>query len=413
MSTIVLRDVSKSYRSYRHARDRFLEVVTQKPRHKRTVALHPMSAEVTSGEVIGIIGLNGAGKSTLLKLIAGTLKPSSGEVTKRGHVCALLELGSGFHPEMSGRDNIFLGGAVAGLSTATVQRLVDEIIDFSGLHEVIDRPVKTYSSGMNMRLAFSVATAVDPDILILDESLSVGDGPFAKKSFERIMGFKDAGKTILFCSHSMYQVQAICSRVMWLDQGHLKMDGDPVTVISSYTDYMSALETQHEQGKDFPVTAVDSKPAALGAKHRLMKVEVSSDGVTANRLSVRSGHSAVVITIRFKSDRLSPSPCLGVMIIGSNGRPVTSASTAIDRVVVDREHDGGGMIRLKFPTFPLLKGSYWINVFLLCDKGLHVYDKAQMVAELVVSQESLMQGVVALPHEWIMTESGKSLPLGE
>lgn len=403
MSTIVLRDVSKSYRIYRHPRDRFLEVVTQKLRHKSMVALHPMSAEVSRGEVIGIIGLNGAGKSTLLKLIAGTLKPSSGEVTKRGHVCALLELGSGFHPEMSGRDNIFLGGAVAGLSTATVQDLVDDIIEFSGLHEVIDRPVKTYSSGMNMRLAFSVATAVDPDILILDESLSVGDGPFAKKSFERIMGFKEAGKTILFCSHSMYQVQAICSRVMWLDQGQLQMDGEPVRVISSYTDFMSALETQHEQGKEPPMASFDVKSALRVGKHRLLKVEVSSDGVTANRLSVKSGQSSVAITITFKSDRQSPAPCLGVMIIGANGRPVTSASTAIDQVVVDREQDGGGTLRLKFPRFPLLKGSYWINVFLLCDKGLHVYDKAQMVAELVVSQDTLMQGVVALPHEWVVT----------
>lgn len=408
MSTIVLREVCKSYRTYRHARDRFLELVTQKPRHRSTVALHPMSAEVARGEVIGIIGLNGAGKSTLLKLIAGTLKPTSGEVSKRGHVCALLELGSGFHPEMSGRDNIFLGGAVAGLSTATVQGLVDDIIEFSGLHEVIDRPVKTYSSGMNMRLAFSVATAVDPDILILDESLSVGDGPFAKKSFERIMGFKDAGKTILFCSHSMYQVQAICSRVMWLDQGQLKMDGDPVRVISSYTDFMSALETQHEQGKELTAAAPATPSAALGAKHRLMKVAVSSDGVTANRLSVKSGQSSVEITITFKTDRHSPPPCLGVMIIGSNGRPVTSASTAIDGVVVDRQSDGGGGLRLKFPHFPLLKGSYWINVFLLCDKGLHVYDKAQMVAELVVSQDTLMQGTVALPHEWIPTASSDS-----
>lgn len=394
MSTIILKQVSKTYPVYRNAQDRFLELLTQKPRHQEAVALHPLDLSIEAGEVVGVVGVNGAGKSTLLKLIAGTLRPSGGTVQLQGHVCALLELGSGFHHEMSGRDNIFLGGAIAGLSTARIEKVLEEIIDFSGLREAIDRPVKTYSSGMVMRLAFSVATAIDPDILILDETLSVGDGTFAKKSFERIMGFKQAGKTILFCSHSMYQVQAICSRALWLDRGHLKMDGDPSEVLGAYSDHIATLvET---------AAAPASAPGferSMGA-YRLLDIEVDADGVRSNRLSVASKRSCVTITVAFMSDPREPAPSVGVIIIGASGRPVTSAMSLMDGITPQRGGDGRGSLKLEFPHFALLKGSYWVNVFLLCDQGLHVHDKARMVAELVVKQDTLEQGVVSLPHAW-------------
>lgn len=399
MSTIILKQVSKAYHVYRNAQDRFLELLTQKPRHQESVALHPLDLSIDAGEVVGVVGVNGAGKSTLLKLIAGTLRPSSGTVQLQGHVCALLELGSGFHHEMSGRDNIFLGGAIAGLSTARIETVLEEIIDFSGLREAIDRPVKTYSSGMVMRLAFSVATAIDPDILILDETLSVGDGTFAKKSFERIMGFKQAGKTILFCSHSMYQVQAICSRALWLDRGQLKMDGDPSEVLGAYSDHIATLvETAAPASAARQAGALD--PGQGTGAYRLLDIEVGADGVRSNRLSVTSRRSSVSITVSFMSDPREPAPSVGVIIIGASGRPVTSASSLMDGIIPQRGGDGRGSLKLEFPHFALLKGSYWVNVFLLCDQGLHVYDKARMVAELVVKQDTLEQGVVSLPHVW-------------
>lgn len=224
---IELEKVSKGYYPSSSPLSRVMDAIMGRTADMSLV-LKPFSLNIQHGEIVGLIGVNGAGKSTLLKLIAQTTLPTTGVVSVKGSVCALLELGAGFHPDMTGRENIFLGGAVAGMSTAEIQDRFDEIVQFAGLDAVIDRPVKTYSSGMMMRLAFSLATSVDPDILILDETLSVGDGHFAKKSFDRIMGFKEAGKTILFCSHSMYQVQAICSRVIWMDEGVVRMDGSPL-----------------------------------------------------------------------------------------------------------------------------------------------------------------------------------------
>ncbi len=299
---------------------------------------------------------------------------------------------------MSGLDNIYLGGAVAGQGAHWLKNKIDEIVAFAGLADVIDQPVKTYSSGMLMRLAFSVATAIEPDILILDETLSVGDGTFARKSFERIMGFRRAGKTILFCSHSMYQVQAICTRVLWLDQGQLRMDGDPSEVIAAYTDYMRSMD-EPGLGADAD-TPLNTRVGSIGSKTRLTTLSVKVDGLQDYRLAVESGKSNLEIDVSFDSDIADASPTVAVVIIGANARPVTSASTLIDGVDIARDNLGTGRVRVEFPKLPLLKGAYWVNVFLLCDKGLYVYDKARMVAELVVSQDNLEQGVVSLPHRW-------------
>lgn len=408
---IRLEGVGKTYRTYAHARDRFWEILSGRPRYRKTVALHPLDLSIEHGEVVGIIGMNGAGKSTLLKLIAGTLPPDLGVIEVSGPVCALLELGAGFHPEMSGRDNIYLGAAVAGMSAARIKAQVDEIIDFAGLRKSIDQPVKTYSSGMMMRLAFSVATAVDPDLLILDETLSVGDGAFARKSFQRIMQFKEAGKTILFCSHSMYQIQAICSRAIWIDQGELKMDGDPGAVVAAYNDHLGLFEqasmTENNDGeeKSTPVSESAGNGAARSGVHsgvvaRLLKVMVRAGNFSGTKLQLTSGCVDLSVRVSFQSDPLLKPPSVGITITASSGVPVTSAGTHVDGMEVDRVEDGRGEVELIFPGLPLLRGNYWVNVFLLCDQGLQVYDKAQLVSELEVTQKTLEMGVVTLPHHW-------------
>ena len=404
MSKISLVNVGKSYRRYASKNDRFWGLLTNRMRYTEKFALHPISFEINNGEVLGVIGVNGAGKSTLLKLIAGTMLPSFGDLQVEGKVCALLELGSGFHPEMSGRENISLGGAVAGLSTKQVRAVEDEIIDFSGLRKVIDSPIKTYSSGMVMRLAFSVATAIDPDILILDETLSVGDGAFAKKSFEKIMGFKESGKTILFCSHSMYQTQAICTKVLWLDEGRLKHLGDPSQVIGAYNDFLA--ESDKPEVLVDEENALDERATNRLIKSRLLNVKVSSNGVAGQRLAVESGYSDVVVEITFMHDKTEAIPNVGIVIQGANGRAVTSCSTMSDGVEISINSDGTGKVSLRYPKIPLLKGSYWVNVHLMCEKGIFFYDRAKLVAELIISQTSLEQGVVSLPHEWTM-EVGK------
>ena len=205
-----------------------------KRRGHEFVALDNISFELPRGQVLGLIGKNGAGKSTLLQLICGTLRPSSGSVTINGRVAALLELGAGFNPEFTGRENIYMNASILGLEQAEIDRRYDDIVIFSELQEFINQPVKTYSSGMYVRLAFAIATSVEPDILIIDEALSVGDGSFARKSFDRIMELKAAGATIIFCSHSMYHIEAICDHALWLERGRIVKTGKPETVARLY-----------------------------------------------------------------------------------------------------------------------------------------------------------------------------------
>lgn len=197
-------------------------------------ALDDISFSVEKGEVVGIIGRNGAGKSTLLKVISGIYKPSSGTVTLGGNVVPMLELGSGFDPELTGYENIFLNGAILGYSEKYLNDKLQEIIDFSELHNFIHMPIKTYSSGMMMRLAFSIATVVDPEILIVDEILSVGDEFFQRKSFNRMQDMMSGGTTVLFVSHSISQIRQICDRVIWLDHGHIVKTGETSVICDEY-----------------------------------------------------------------------------------------------------------------------------------------------------------------------------------
>ena len=208
--------------------------------------LQSTSFSIYNTDVLGIIGKNGAGKSTLLKLISGTLKPSSGTISIEGRVASLLELGSGFNPNFTGRENVEVYAKVLGFSHRKIKAEMNEIIDFSGLAEYIDEPLRTYSSGMAARLAFTVATKVDPDILIIDEALSVGDAEFKQKSFSKIKALQEKGVTIIFCSHSLYQVEMLCNKVLWLDQGEVKFFGEPQEAISMYRDFISAKPLQKQ-----------------------------------------------------------------------------------------------------------------------------------------------------------------------
>jgi ABC-type polysaccharide/polyol phosphate transport system ATPase subunit len=245
---ICLDGVSKAYKLYDRPFNFFKEALTGRSYHRDKVVLSDISLTLRRGEILGIIGRNGAGKSTLLKIIAGTLAPSQGAVTVKGRVAAILELGTGFNPNYSGRDNVILSALMRGMSEDAVRRKFDGIVAFAGLEDVIDEPFHTYSSGMQARLAFAAATAVDADILIIDEALSSGDLRFAARSLRRIREICQSGVTALFVSHVPYHVMQLCSRVIWIDDGRIRMDGNPIEVARAY-EYEMLQAVARDEGR--------------------------------------------------------------------------------------------------------------------------------------------------------------------
>jgi len=236
--TIRLENVGVRYRipSERIAtfKEYFIRRLQGRVKSKEFWALRNVDLNILRGEVFGLIGHNGAGKSTLLKLIARVLKPTEGRVVVRGRVAPLLEMGAGFHGELTGRENVYLNGALLGFSHQEMEAKYPRIVDFAELQEFIDAPMRTYSSGMWARLGFAVATDAQPDVLIIDEVLAVGDEPFQRKSFDRIMQFRDGGATILLVSHNLIMVEALCHRVAWIDHGHVKQSGLTEEIIREY-----------------------------------------------------------------------------------------------------------------------------------------------------------------------------------
>ena len=410
---IRVESLSKCYHLYERPVDRLKQLLWRHHRryYREFWALREASFEVARGEVLGVVGRNGAGKSTLLQLLCGTLAPTNGSVSVEGRVAALLELGAGFNPEFSGRENVYLSASILGLTKAETEARFDEIVDFSGVRDFIDQPVKVYSSGMYVRLAFAVATSVDPDILVVDEALSVGDGEFARKSFDRIMALKDAGKTILFCSHALYHIEAICTRALWLKDGRVEMIDKPARVISAYGAFLDsgrahgAMLTPSGDHIGEPVPAAASAtPAAASATPqgaaRITAIEVRVDGVAGTRHALRSGESTLEVTIRYSSDPALPAPSLGVGVVHASGMLVSSAGSVNDGIGLPRDAAGNGAGTLVFPAFALLKGEYTLNLFLFCERGLHIYDYALNYGLLEVTQQGLEQGLVSLPHQW-------------
>lgn len=400
-------NLGKCYQLYAQPKDRLKQFLSRGKRqyYQELWALRKINLEIMPGEVIGIIGRNGSGKSTLLQLICGTLTPTCGEVEVKGRLAALLELGAGFNPEFTGRENIWLNAAIMGLTQAEVSDRIEQIIDFSEIRNFIDQPVKTYSSGMYVRLAFSVAVSVDPDILIIDEALSVGDGSFARKSFNRIMQLKDSGKTILFCSHSLFQIESLCSRAFWINQGRLMAEGDAKSVVSAYQTFLdrSVLVTTEQAVKFTEEVDQVNLPDATGYAYghaRLDKVDVHIDGETVSDAIVKSGQSTVGVTVSFVSDPAIPCPTIAVTLHAMDGRMLTSAATWEDHVTLQRTLIGAGQTSIFFEQLPLLKGEYLISVYLLCEQGIHLYDSVNGVATLRVQQEGRLQGYFTVPHRW-------------
>jgi lipopolysaccharide transport system ATP-binding protein len=411
---IEARDLGKCYSLYERSGDRLRQLLwgrwrsDNKPYFRDFWALKGVNFAIRPGEVVGIVGRNGAGKSTLLQMVCGTLAPTTGDLEVKGRVAALLELGAGFNPDFTGLENIYMNAAILGLNQSQVDARLEGILAFADIGDFIRQPVKTYSSGMYMRLAFAVATSVEPDILVIDEALSVGDGAFARKSFDRIMGLKDAGKTILFCSHSMYQVEALCSRALWIDGGTLRMLGSAAEVTSAYQASLNVslpaesgprLEAKVKANtQDSPPALVVAPPQGSG---RINSIFASAGGMSGRELDLVSAQSDLHVTVDFSVDPTLPAPSLAFGFSDSNNLTVASVLSNNDGVELHMNDLGHGIASVVFPKIPLLKGRYTVTGFLLCEKGLHLYEQIERSLVLNVTQKGLEQGLVTLPHEWL------------
>lgn len=389
---VSVKNLGKSYQIYDKPRDRLLQMLFRNRRYYREFhALQDLSFELKRGETLGIIGRNGAGKSTLLQLICGTLHPSSGEVKVNGRIAALLELGAGFNPEFTGRENIFLNAAVLGLTAEEIKARYDDIVAFSGIGEFIDQPVKTYSSGMYVRLAFAVATSVEPDILIIDEALSVGDGAFARKSFERIMALKQRGATVLFCTHSMYYVESFCDRAIWLESGKMQMLDISQRVTSAYQATLDSVV-----GAEVGSQSISLQPD----NGRIINCHAEVDGVSGKTLNLKSMQSCLRVTLEFQVNRSLPPPTILLGIANAATITIASVSSLESGIEISRDKEGKGKVSVTFPGLPLLKGDYFITAILACERAMQAYDVAERCITFTVSQQGAAQGFVVLPHSW-------------
>ena len=384
---IALRGVSKSYSLESRPWHRIWQQLSGRTTHTHQHhALRDVDLQVQRGEVVGIIGRNGAGKSTLLQVVCGVLQPSGGERRVQGRIAALLELGAGFNQELTGRENVRLNGPLLGLSGAQLEQRLPGIIEFADIGEFIDQPVRSYSSGMFVRLAFAMATSVDPEILVIDEALSVGDDAFARKSFERIMALKERGVTILFCSHALFQVESLCQRALWLHEGRVAFDGPAAQAVVEYKAWSDGQDAQQA-----PRRAIGH----VSARAELLNIEMTPTG-----RPLLHGVDELQLNMQFRSDLAEACPTLGVVIHGADLRTLTSAGTWMDEVEIARDAKGHSRVQLSFAQLPLLKGRYTISVYLMCERALHVLSAAEHVQSFDVQQDHLEQGMVSLPRQW-------------
>lgn len=380
---IAVDGLTKVYRIYNKPMDRFREIFFKRENHNEFVALSGVSLSLAKGETLGIIGENGAGKSTLLQLIAGTLTPTSGEISVRGRVLALLELGVGFHPDFTGRENIFFYGDILGFSREYVQAKLCGIIEFSELDNFIDRQLKTYSTGMQMRLAFSLISSLDPDVLIVDEALSVGDMHFQKKCIDRISDFKKKGVTIIFCSHSTYQVSILCEKVIWLKDGKIEMMGETEKVIPAYEFYQ--LEKDRVQQETSDSLAISPERPAVIRNFEII-----------NNLPLKRGDDMKFrLLVECLNDRMTYHVALSIKMDNGRGVYVTGTHLAGRPPIQGRKKE----IIVTYPHAPIMGGVYYAIARVFDDKGLMVYHEKPM-PPFEVQKDSLELGVCYFENKW-------------
>ena len=391
MFHVIVEELGKDYRFYARPVDRLLEAIFRKPRHRALSAVRGVSFNLLKGQSLGIIGDNGAGKSTFLKLLVGTVSPTAGKITMSSRATALLELGAGFHPEFSGRQNIFMNASLLGLRPEEIGEKEDEIIAFSGLGEFIDHPVKTYSSGMYVRLGFAIATSVDPDILIIDEALAVGDMAFQRKCIDRMNLFREQGKTMIFCSHSMYHVQELCDKTLWLDEGLMKGMGPTMEVVAGYEDF--------SKGKEVATSVSSPKQELVSSPRECRILDISAESADGKEL-----HSIEPLTemaMKMKVEILKDGLCpqFGIALMMSDETVCFCAMTHHDQIACGPYGAGEIVhVRVIVPEFPVREGTYRLLGAVSENSGLLWYDYKEIGPVTVEPQQGM--GLVAFRRKW-------------
>lgn len=403
-TAIRLENISVRYRvpheRYATLKEHTIRLLQRRVQYDDFLALREVSMTMRRGEVVGIIGRNGAGKSTLLKVIGRVLRPTRGRVLIRGRVAPLLEFGAGFHPELTGRENIFLNGAILGFSRAQMQAKFDRIVDFAELRDFIDAPLRTYSSGMVARLGFAVATDIEPDVLIIDEVLSVGDAAFQLKSAERIQSFRATDATILLVSHNLASVEAMCDRAIWLERGQIVAEGAASSVVRQYR----GDDTRAEAKRLAEITK--PAPTQRWGTGRIEIVAVRLKNARGEAATIFETGEALILEMDYHAHDAVSSPIFGMAIHRQDGVQITGPNTAFAGLTLPTL-EGKGTVTYTVPYLPLLEGLYQVSVAALNHNDTEMFDYHDRCYSFRVinSQNRIRErfGMLTLHGEWTYT----------
>ncbi|GGG08225.1 ABC transporter ATP-binding protein [Paenibacillus aceti] len=398
---IEIKNVVKTYKLYDKPLERLKEALsfTHKIYHKEFKALNGISLKVNKGDAIGILGKNGSGKSTLLKLITGVLSPTSGTIEVRGKISAILELGAGFNPEYSGKENIYLNGLMMGYTREEIDQRMNDIISFADIGDFIEQPVKIYSSGMFARLAFAVSINVEPDILIVDEALAVGDVRFQTKCIDKMKELKSQGTTILFVSHATEQVKRFCNNAIWLKDGVIQATGESSEIVDLYEDFMK-YSTEYKSGKETQLEqSVLESPQIDFVKPDDPTILASITNVKLNKERFKTFDELIVEVEYEVYEDIIDDLLLGVAIYTPDREYIFGPNTHLEKIDIPNTL-GRHKVQYIIPSLPLLGGTFCIDVGIFNNEGIVCLSYKESAKEFVITNKYISEGLVYMKHRW-------------
>jgi ABC-2 type transport system ATP-binding protein/lipopolysaccharide transport system ATP-binding protein len=402
-TAIEVHDLSKRFRIYANRPRSIKESVVARrgKRYDDFWALRDVNLSIEKGTAFGFIGHNGSGKSTMLRCITGIYKPTHGSVEVKGRISALLELGSGFHPDLSGRENVYLNAAILGLSKKEIDSVFDDIVEFAGIGQFIDSPVKVYSSGMFVRLGFAVAVHVKPEILIIDEVVAVGDEEFQRRCFEHIYQLRSQGVTIVLVSHSLGLVQTMCDNAAWFDHGHVRAYGTSVEVVGKYLKAVNEDEVERIKEHGDIADGVTNDAGTRRGSGEIRFTDVALLDETGGRTMFGQSEEPLTIRAAYEVHESVEDPVFGVSIRHENGLLLSLTTTKADGLRMGRVSENG-VVELQIPRLGILTGDYFVSVYCIDSHQSHVYDEIDRAFPFHVRAEGRLgkDGLIDLFPRW-------------